>query len=244
MHALYAHVLESLFPTRCASCDGPACAGALFCDACAVSLVPGTEAYCPRCGRVYLDPPPGGGRHLCGACHRAPPPWRQARAAYAYGGALSDAVARWKNRPAQALGPKLSRLMVAQSDLTGWARLSPDTLVVPVPSHWRALRRRGFNPAGGLARGLARALGLTLAPTALRVRRPLESSRGLSRAARRRRARGAFEARGRRVEGRAILLVDDVMTTGATAEAATSTLLASGATSVDVAVLARAVLEP
>lgn len=232
------HVLDFLFPPRCASCEGAAPSGALFCDACVVSLVPGGEACCPHCGLVYLEPDPVTPDHLCGACAIEPPPWRWARAAYAYGGALQHAVARWKNAPDQTLGPALGRLLARAG------RVSPDVvadgaIVVPVPGHRQRLRQRGFSPAGILARAVSDELRLPLVGTALTVARPI-SSKGLGRKARRRRVRGAFRvSRPRRIAGRPVLLVDDVMTTGATAEAITRALLRAGATRVDVLVLAR-----
>jgi ComF family protein len=104
----------------------------------------------------------------------------------------------------------------------------PADLVVPVPLHPRRLRSRGFNPACELARAVARAGGLALAPTALRRVRDTPSQTGLSRAARRRNVRGAFTAT-RPLAGLGIWLVDDVVTTGSTLAAASKALRRAGA---------------
>ncbi len=235
-------LLDAIWPPRCAACDSRVDRGP-FCPPCGASLVRGTDVACPRCGGVYLTPPVGGGDHLCGACLSKPPPWTRAVGAYAYGGALRDAVVRWKSRPDHPLGPDLVDLMVTGHEAGGWEALSPDTVVVPVPSPRRQLARRGFNPAGLLARGLARRWGWRLI-VGLEVRGRKGSSRGLSRSRRQHRLRGVFRGEHASLRHASVLLVDDVMTTGATARAATRACRRAGASSVAVAVLARAPLDP
>jgi len=235
------HLLELIYPSTCASCEEPAPPGALLCRPCAQSLVPAAGACCPVCALVYLSPPPGSSDHTCGDCLRARPPYVLVRAAYAYGAAVADAVARWKNRPDHTLGPALARLMCAAGAAAGWGADVPrDALVVPIPSHRQALRRRGFNPAGALARAFARRHRLRLRARGLRCARPIPSSRGLGRAARERRVSGAFVASPRALAGRRVVLVDDVMTTGATVRTAARACLRAGAAEVRVFVLARA----
>jgi predicted amidophosphoribosyltransferase len=160
------HLLEFLWPGRCAACDAPA-PHALFCAACVGSLVPAGEACCPLCGLPWLDPVPERPHQRCGACLIQAPPWDSAHVAFAYGGALQDAITRWKNGPLDALGPSLAGLMADACAAAGGTRWPPGLLVVPVPAHPRRLRGRGFNPAGVLARGVARGLGAALAPRAL-----------------------------------------------------------------------------
>lgn len=178
---------------------------------------------------------------MCGRCLAQPPPYEAAGAAYAYGGALQDAITRWKNLPLPDLARPLGRLMMAQAEARGWRGLPGDTLVVPVPSHPRRLRQRGFNPAGVLARQLADDLELPLRGTGLAAARPISRARSLSREARRQRVQGVFQGQRRVLDGRDVLLIDDVMTTGATVAAASVACRKAGARSVQVAVLARVV---
>lgn len=234
IHAL----LDLVWPPRCAACD-VLTRGSSLCVPCESSVVSGVDHACPRCGGVYLTPVPGGGDHTCGACLQAPPPWVRATGALAYGGALRDAIVRWKNKPDHTLGPGLVAMMVAQASAAGWDRLPPHTVVVPIPSPLKQLRRRGFNPAGLLARGLAAHIGRPLV-LGLRLTRSKGSSRGLSRTHRARRLSGLFRAHPHALRGSPVLLVDDVMTTGATARAAALACRRGGASPVEVAVLARA----
>jgi ComF family protein len=120
--------------------------------------------------------------------------------------------------------------------------LTSEMLVVPVPLHWTRLFRRRFNQAALLARSVARAAGLDHCPDALVRTRTTGSQEGKTRDARFANLVGAFrvpKARERRVQGREILLVDDVMTSGATFAGATEALFAAGARSVSVLGLAR-----
>jgi predicted amidophosphoribosyltransferase len=234
-------LLDLLWPPACAACDAPPGRRPL-CLPCEASLVSGHGSACPGCGGVYLTPPVGGGDHRCGECLTKDPPWVRAVGAYAYGGALRDAVVRWKSRPDHTLSPAMARLMIEGHAEADWGPMSVSTLVVPIPSPPRALRRRGFNPAGLLARSMASHWGARLI-TGLRVKSEKGSSRGATRALRARRLRGAFRGDPSALAGASVVLVDDVMTTGATARAAARACARAGAQSVAVAVLARAPLD-
>jgi len=116
----------------------------------------------------------------------------------------------------------------------------PGDLIVAVPLSRRRRRRRGFNQAALLARAVALELGLERAPRALRRRVHAAPQSGLARTARRRALRGAFCARPRLVRGRCVILIDDVLTSGATARACALALRRAGALAVHVAVACRA----
>jgi len=242
MVALINAFLELLYPSHCAACGlalgVPTDARRAFCAVCADTLVPGDGTSCPLCGVMWLDAPVDVPAHPCGRCQAEPPPWIAARGAYAYGGALQDAIARWKNQPDESLGPRLAQLLCDAAART-WVDLPADARIVPIPATRAGLARRGFNPAGMLARRLARRLDRRFEPRALRFRHEPEKSRGLGRRQRERRMRGVFDGHTELVAGRSVLLVDDVMTTGATVRSATQALLRAGARGVRIAVLAR-----
>lgn len=220
--------LALLFPARCCACDQPCDERATFCAACATALEP-IERACPRCG---LPLPDGGPAAPCLACLRRPPPWSWARAPFQFGGPLAQAIRRLKWGRQPELARPLARLWPA-----GWA--GDCELVAPVPLHPRRLRAREFNQAAVLA--LAAGRGPPVDVHALeRIRdTPPQSALGIGE--RRANVRGAFRARPERVAGRRVLLVDDVLTTGATAEACTRALIAAGASTVAVLTVARAV---
>ncbi len=160
-------------------------------------------------------------------------------AALIYGGAVARAITRMKYESRPDLARPLGDLL--------WRALEPHAgslrgcLVVPVPLHPSRLAERGFNQSALLARRVAKHLGAPLSPRALTRTRETRQQTTLDRAARARNVEGAFEVRpSALVEGRVILLVDDVMTTGATLDASEKALASAGATRIDRVVLAAA----
>lgn len=170
---------------------------------------------------------------LCGACRRRPPPWESLAAAYLYLPPMVGVVRALKFGRGEHLGEPLSQMLAA--------RCAPWTdridVVTPVPLAWTRLLARGYNQAEAVARPLARALGLPCRQLLRRRPRPRQAL--LSRADRRRNLRGAFTPRRPLAPGIRVLLVDDVMTTGATLEAAGRALRRAGAATVLAAVVAR-----
>jgi ComF family protein len=247
MHPRAAGLLDALagllWPPRCVACgctlppvgtrDLP---GGPFCPGCRESVVAWSEPGCPRCGEPFDSGP----SHLCGACLAEPPPFSGLGAALLYGGAGAEAVIRLKYSRSPWNAVPLGRLM---SRIVGPRLPESDgtRVVVPVPLHPRRLRERGFNQSALLARELARFAGLPLRTGFLERLRETRSRKWLSRAERHADLVGAFAVGERkRLAGLGILLVDDVVTTGATARAASLALLSAGATAVHVVCLARA----
>ncbi len=182
---------------------------------------------CPVCGDP--DSPSGG---PCLACASDPPPWRAAAAVGPYEGTLRDLILLFKHGRRDELAGPLGALLAGAYRRAGWPR---PTDVVPVPMWWGRRLRRGFNQAELLAREISATLGSRTA-TALARRRGRPQA-GQRRGERRRLPQASFSAR-RPVAG-PVLLIDDVLTTGATAAACTRALQAAGAGGVYVLTLAR-----
>jgi ComF family protein len=173
----------------------------------------------------------------CAACTARPRAFARARAACVYGEGSRELILQLKH----ADRTELARALSAWIGRAAAELIQEADAIAPVPMHrWRLLRRR-YNQAAELARPLARRFGRAYLPDTLRRVRA-DTQAGKSASGRRRTVAGAFVVPDRlrpRVEGRRILLVDDVMTTGATAEACARALLKAGARAVDVAVIAR-----
>lgn len=191
---------------------------------------------CDGCGSPFdYDPGPGA---RCAACMARPRAFDAARAACLYDETSRDPILKLKHADRTDLAPMFARwLSRAAADL-----LAEAEAIAPVPLHPLRLLKRRYNQAAEVARPLAKLSGAAYLPDALVRRRATDSQGGKSGAHRRRNVAGAFvvpEPRKLQVQGRRILLIDDVLTTGATAEGCARALKQAGAARVDLAVLAR-----
>lgn len=174
----------------------------------------------------------------CAACLARPRAFDAARAACIYDDASRDPILKLKHADRLDLAPLFARwLSRAARDL-----LDTADAIAPVPLHPARLLSRRYNQSAEIARPLSRLAGIAYLPDALVRRRATETQGGKSGSGRRRNVAGAFEvpaSRRAQVAGKQILLIDDVMTTGATAEGCARALKAAGAARVTVAVIAR-----
>jgi len=211
---------------RCVLCG--AGAGDL-CRDCAAEL-PRIGSACCHCGLPLAD------RGPCGACLRRPPPYSRCLSPFLYEAPVSQLITAFKYEGRFSYGRALSRQLCDCVRAAG-AHADID-LLLPVPLHWRRRWTRGFNQAEIIADELGRALGLPAPTRRLRRLRAAPAQQGLGARERSRNLRAAFGARGR-FDGLHIALIDDVVTTGATAAELTRLLLAAGAASAQVWCLAR-----
>ena len=230
-------LMHLLYPPCCHFCGRSLPGAAPFCDACRSAFVGDSTPACPHCAATVGPFAVIGGRcvHCRGETFRFDAVVRLGP----YEGHLREAVLRMKNHSGEVLAELLGEMW---ADHAGPAlRALGADAAVPVPLHWRRRWLRGYNQSESLANGLAGRLHLPCGPCGLRRTRatPMQTSQTL--AGRRDNVRGAFAAaRHARTDGKTVLVVDDVMTTGATASEAARALKAAGARRVTVAVLTRA----
>lgn len=217
----------STLPGRCLLCGDRSDAPGL-CPACRSDL-PRAAHACTGCAQ----PLAAGG--LCGHCRRQPPPFDRTHAPWLYAPPLDTLILQLKTAAGLAPARTLGRLLARH---IGRLNEPPPDLLIPVPLHRARLRRRGFNQAALLARELARELDLPWRADLLEKNRESADQRGLDRRARRRNLNGCFDCRPLPA-GCHVALVDDVVTTGATAWEATRALKRAGAASVQVWAVAR-----
>lgn len=230
-----------LFPNSCLLCeatepeDAPLRHG--FCSLCVASMTVEATPTCPRCAAT-LGPHTDVSRG-CPACREHGFRFDSALRIGPYAGALQSAILRTKDAGGEGVAEMLGRLLAEErvTDL----RAAGIEVVSAVPLHWRSKWKRGFNQADRIAEEIAAERGFEFRPGVLRRVKATPQHAQPSATARWENIRGAFEASPRaRVAGKTVLLVDDVMTTGATMSEAARVLKDAGAARVMAAVLARA----
>lgn len=231
--------LDAVLPPRCLGCAMMIDGKAGLCADCWRGLTLLGPPSCRLCG--YPLPQAIAESPLCGACAIEPPIFDRARAALRYDDGAKGMILRFKHADRTDIATIFGRLMAT----AGAELLADGVLIAPVPLHrWRLLQR-GYNQSAMLARALQQASGAVMVPDLLQRMVATASQQGLSGDQRQRNiTSAAFRLHPwhrSKVEGKRILLIDDVLTTGATITACTRVLQAGGASAVDVLTLARVI---
>jgi ComF family protein len=232
--------LDVALPALCVACREPV-DGEGVCAACWAKLSFIEPPYCPRLGIPFVyDPGPD---MLSMEAIASPPAYSRARAAVRYDEVARTLVHALKYQDRTDLAPAMGRWMAR----AGHELLAGADMLIPVPLHWRRAWHRRYNQSGALARAIERQSGVKLRGDILVRARATEQQVGLSRAQRASNVQGAFKVSADRqaeIAGRKLVLIDDVLTSGATTDACARALLRAKAAQVDVLVFARVVDSP
>src|SRR3984957_9102301 len=229
--------LDIALPTLCVACREPV-AGDGVCATCWAKLSFIAPPFCPRLGIPFIyDPGPG---LLSMEAISDPPAYARARAAVRYDDVARTLVHALKYQDRTDLAPAMGRWMAR----AGRELLEEADVLVPVPLHWRRGWSRRYNQSGALARIIEKQSGVKVSSQALRRIRQTQQQIGLSRPQRASNVQGAFKVASERqseIAGRRVVLIDDVLTSGATLDACARALLRAKAACVDALVFTRVV---
>lgn len=235
LRAASRHLLDLALPPRCLACGTIVADAGTLCGGCWPNVEFIARPLCVSCG-IPLTAAPDVGTLRCGACIAKHPPWHRARSVFRYQGVGRDLVLAFKHGDQLDAAPTLARWLVR----AGAELLAEADLIVPVPLHRRRLFSRRYNQSAVLALAIGKQTGLPVMVDALVRIRATPTQGGLDRNARAANVRGAIAARpGRPLKDRRVVLLDDVLTTGATAGACVAALKKAGVVSADILTLAR-----
>jgi len=227
-------LIESLYPPLCLGCSTEISTDG-FCGACWQETHFINGLVCDACGTPLLGD--ANTTAYCDTCLNEPPSWQRGRAAAIYNGGAAKSVMALKYADRWDLAKPLAKFMLA----TDPSVLETD-LVAPVPLHWSRLLRRKYNQAALLSQTISDTLDKPHIPDLLVRRKRTTIQKSMDREQRFDNLKDAFDLNarfGRRVQGKSVLLIDDVMTTGATLSACAKALKAAGSGDVNVLVFAR-----
>lgn len=220
-------LVDIIFPPNCAGCGAT---GTRWCKTCQTSTIKISQPYCRHCGK------PSNKTSICHDCQKDPPNYTACRSWGMHEGPLREAVHKSKYYRDLGLGEIMAKNLI---DVVIGNQWEVDC-VASIPLGKKRLKERGYNQAGLLARPLAWELGVDYKPKSFRRIRETQSQVNLNRGERIENVTGAFWADTKIIRGKQVLMVDDVMTTGATVNAASKAAVEAGAAKVYVVTLARA----
>ncbi len=223
--------LDWLYPPNCGGCGRR---GARWCSACLAMVTIVAPPICPKCGQPQTT------EEVCSSCLASPLHFNALRSWAIFGGPIRNAIHQLKYKRNVALGEFFGRQLIECVRRFAWTL----DVVIPVPLGIARLAERGYNQAALLARPIALGMGFSYRPNGLGRVRETRSQVDLNVAERKANVAGAFRARPAQVNGKRILLVDDVTTTGSTLDACAAALLEDGAVSVHALTLARTFRTP
>jgi ComF family protein len=228
----------TLFPARCLCCGANSTSKQDLCRHCKTHL-PWQEHSCPRCALPLAEP----SEVPCGECQTQSPQFDRALAPFRYTTPISTLINGFKHHDRQANGRVLSELFCdwLNPQLINDVGLKPDILL-PAPLHWSRLWRRGFNQAQTLAQDISQQFGITVSYDSLQRHSAGIAQQALTRQQRQRNLQHAFHINPKRLallKNKHIAVIDDVITTGSTANSIAKVLRENGAQSVSVWALAR-----
>jgi ComF family protein len=230
--------LDAVFPAGCVNCADPIDIPGNLCATCWPQMTYISAPFCETCGFPFeFDRDDA---LICGSCIQRPPVYSKARAVLKYDDSSRDMILGYKHSDQTNRAPTFAIWMYR----AGFKLVNECDIICPVPLHSRRLIQRRFNQSALLAQQLAKLSKKPVSPDMLLRTRPTRSQGGLSAAARHRNVQGVFQLNPPRrylVEKARILLIDDVLTTGATVEACCTQLLRAGAAEVNVLTFSRVV---
>ena len=213
-------VIDSFFPKRCIGCGKT---GTFLCSDCRQSVPKLLPPFCPKCGKPQVN------SVLCAACRQRQTVIDGIRSPFRFERVMRQAIHQLKYQNLKAISSSLAALLADYLLLTPL----PGEALVPVPLHPRRLRERGYNQAALLAKELGKLMNLPVIMDCLiRVKEAKPQVRTTTVKERRENVTGAFVCRGDKINGKQIILIDDVCTSGATLEACATALKNNGAISI------------
>lgn len=236
-----ADLLHLIVPANCLACNERVDRvrdGLGLCLPCRSRLQTWPERSCACCRRpLEAAALPSG--YLCGPCRRQPPAFDELLCAWSYDEPLTHVITGLKFRQLEYLGSQVGRHLALEFAES----ISTCDLITEVPLHWTRRLRRGYDQGRAIARAVAKQSGVPRVAALRRLRATPPQSR-LSRPERKKNLAGAFRCRSKRIRGKSLLLVDDVVTTGATLDAAAAALKAAGAKRVTALLAAKTPIDP